>query len=241
MSDAKPNARGTLILASNCLGLPDDIPQRSLTALRESDLLVFEEDRPARQALKAAGIHRDYLKFTEHNEASTREDVKQALKSGQTVCYMSDQGVPTLADPGSELLKIAYSLDAPVRVIPGPSSVTAALAACPFLESRFLYYGFLPREPDKRSIAIAELAQNPHPIVFLDTPYRRKALLEALSQGFGGDRKALLAVDISGDQEGFYHRSLDALADLTLDKLNFVIVVQGAATKSRPKKKRRPH
>ena len=45
---------------------------------------------------------------------------------------MSDQGVPTLADPGKHLLDIANELEAETFVIPGPSSITSALAACHF-------------------------------------------------------------------------------------------------------------
>jgi len=37
-----------------------------------------------------------------------------------------------------------------IEVIPGPSSVTAAISACPFDCSRFNYIGFLPRAENER-------------------------------------------------------------------------------------------
>lgn len=230
-----PNGR--LIMASNSLGLPLDIPIRSLEALRSSDILVFEEDRPARQSLKAAGIHRDYLKLTEHKEATAIHAVRDALKAGKTVCYMSDQGMPTLADPGQELLDIAYKLSAKVEIIPGPSSISATLAACPFLDGSFYYKGFLNRDPNLRSEEIKGLAELKEPIVFLDTPYRRKAVLGGLLKHFGGNRRAVLGVDISGPQEGFFYDSLKNLEALDLGKLNFVIVTEGAKKTKGPYKK----
>ena len=63
-----PHHRGKLILASGPLGDTSDIPPRSLEALKRGDLLVFEEDRMARQFLKAAGVHRDYLRLSEHKQ-----------------------------------------------------------------------------------------------------------------------------------------------------------------------------
>ncbi len=119
-------------MAANALGNPSDIPLRSLEALRTADLIVFEEDKVARQTLKAASIHRDYLRLTEHLELDTIDAVKKALKSGQTVVFMSAQGTPTLADPGKKLLDVAYAAGAHVSPIPGPSSVTAALSICHF-------------------------------------------------------------------------------------------------------------
>ena len=71
---------GTLVMASNHIGCTDDIPNRALETLKTADLVVFEEDRPARQTLKAAGIRRDYLKFNEHHQMQTLDEVAEALK-----------------------------------------------------------------------------------------------------------------------------------------------------------------
>jgi 16S rRNA (cytidine1402-2'-O)-methyltransferase len=221
-------AIGTLILGSNSLGLPADIPSRSLEACRQSDLVIFEEDRMARQTLKAAGIHRDYLKFNEHRQKDTVDEVRQALKDGKTVLYMSDQGSPIIEDPGAELVAVARQVQAKVTVIPGPCSITAALTACSFAGHSYFFAGFMPREPQDRLKRLKELQAMKTVIVMMDTPYRLKQLLEACEQVFSAGRKALLALDISGDQENFIELSLSSLrkqADQLGDKLNFVLVI----------------
>jgi len=190
-------------MAANSLGRSEDIPERSLAALRVADLLVFEEDRAARQALKAAGLHRSYLRLTEHREAESLEAVEKALINGSTVVYMSDQGTPTVADPGRELLVLAYRLRAHVQVIPGPSSITAALAACSFLHNGFVFLGFLPREEEAREATLRAHAHSKLPLVLLDTPYRRDALLASVKKVLGAERLCLLAEDISGPNESF--------------------------------------
>lgn len=217
-----------IIMAGNSIGHPMDLPQRSLEALRSSDLLVFEEDRPARAALKAAGIHRPYYKFNEHNQTDTLEIIRDTIRKGKSVCYMSDQGSPTVADPGKAILKIAYSLGCTIQIIPGPSSITAALSACPFLDNSFYYAGFLSRDKALRSRELRQINTRKEPVVFLEAPYRRNLLISQCIEHLGENREALLALDISGPNEAFINRSLRDLRDLSLEikgKINFVLIV----------------
>ena len=221
---------GTIILAGNSLGNPTDIPARALDALRASDLLVFEEHKPARMALKAAGIHRDYIRYNEHSKSDTIDQIQSALKSGQTVTYMSDQGMPNIADPGQELLEMAYGIHAKVVVIPGACSITAALAACPFYEDHFNYRGFLDRDQTARSDQIRQIKTSHCPTVVLETPYRRERILDDLASGLEPSRKVLLALDITRDHEAYLCQPITKLKTLSAKitgKLNFVIVIDG--------------
>lgn len=223
--------KARLIMAANSLGRPEDIPSRSLEALRTAQLLVFEEDRPARAALKAAGVHRDYWKLSEHRQEATLEAVLEAFQRGETVCYMSDQGVPVVADPGRELLELAYRHKVKVEVIPGPSSITAALQACPFLGNGFRFVGFLPQKSDERKGALRELSNASDCLVILDTPYRLGALLIDCAESLTHERQALLAFNISCDDEEFCLGKLGELKarfSANPEKRNFVLIVRGS-------------
>ena len=241
-SQSKKN-RGTLFMLSNHIGHEQDIPARSLIALSTADLLVFEEDRPARLALKAAKVHREYLKFSEHIQKETLEQVHNFLKKGKTVAYMSDQGCPTLADPGRPLLQLAYQLNASIKVVPGPSSITAAMSACPFDFSSYIYAGFLPRQSDQRMAKLKQYAALGQALVILDTPYRLKALLSACKEVFPKKRQGFLALDISGENEAYFSSPLSSLesqvSHLLQKKLNFVMIVEGCDPKPVTGKKHR--
>lgn len=223
---------GQLILAGNSLGNPQDIPLRSRDYLKTADLVVFESDKGARMALKTAGIHRTYEVLSEHREAQTMEVVGQALSLGKTVLYMSDQGVPTLADPGKDVLKVALALGAAVKVVPGPSSITVALSAWPNRLEQFHYIGFPPADKEQRKPFLAGLTKISETMVVLDTPYRLGSLLDDCLQIFGETRKAMLALDISGPEEAFHYGVLPQLKNLSLEitakRLNFVLVLEGA-------------
>jgi 16S rRNA (cytidine1402-2'-O)-methyltransferase len=228
-----PKKRGKLTMAGTCLGNPEDIPPRSLAALKAADVLVFEEDRPARQFLKAAGVHRDYLKLTEHGETPTLEAVRSALKAGQWVVYMSDQGMANVADPGQDLLSLGYELGAEVSVIPGPSSLTSALAACPFYQDQFFYAGFLSRKESLRNKELIAIGRRSEPTVILEAPYRRKALLDSCLSALGKNRRASLALDISGPNESFLVGNLKEIVNLSgkrTEKLNFVLILEGTTS-----------
>ncbi len=221
---------GVLVLACGSLGQVGDIPQRSLSYLKTADLVVFEEDRAARQLLKAAHVHREYLRLSEHRQQATLEQVKEALSQGSTVVYMSDQGMPNLADPGKEILKIAYDLGVRVQVIPGPSSITAALAAYPLPHERFTFAGFLPRTDDGRVNILRGFRDLKHPIVILETPYRLKPLLESCLRVFPTRScwKGFLAIDITGPKETYWFGDFQQLikrSDELDEKMNFVLII----------------
>ncbi len=231
-------------MAATHIGNPEDIPPRSLEALRKADLLIFEEDRPARSFLKAAGIHREYERWSEHKQSNTLENAIEAFGSGQWVVYMSDQGTPNLADPGHELLRAAYRLGVKVEVIPGPSSITAALSVCPFDTRRFEYLGFPPKEPDRRREFFKDNLHSPQLLVVLDTPYRLKHVIESCKDVFGPNREGFLALDISGPNESFTAAPFDDLYQQVKNaegKVNFILIIDKSAEESagRTKKKRR--
>ena len=226
--------KGTLIMAAGAIGNVIDIPTRALEAIRTADLLVFEEDRPARAMLKAAGVHREYLKYSEQDEVQTIREVEKALKRGETVCYMSDQGCPTLEDPGSPILKSAWSVKAKIQVIPGPSSVTAALSACPFSVKGAVIAGFLSRDREIREKEMRQLAASGYPFILMDTPYRMTHTVESLKDVLDPQKKFLLAVDISGEHECYFYDNSAEIFKVIVElppKLNFVIVVEGKKEK----------
>ncbi len=231
---------GTLYMLSTHLGIPEDIPVRSLELLRTADLLVFEEDKPARSFLKAAGVHRPYVKLSEHGQGLTIEDVESHLKSGKVVAYMSDQGTPNLSDPGRELTSIAYRLGAKVKVVPGPSSLTAAISACPFDCFGFHFLGFLPQSPEARHLALEGTKELSRPLIMMDTPYRLKHLVKSCADVLGKERRGFLALDITGANESFWLGSLGELAQKTsklAEKINFILIIEAEAQRHHRKRR----
>jgi 16S rRNA (cytidine1402-2'-O)-methyltransferase len=235
---------GTLWIAATTLGDIADIPLRSLELLRTCPFLVFEEDKRARQFLKAAGVQRQWMRYTEQREEFTREELERELRLGHDALYMSDQGTPGLADPGRDLVEVALRIGAKVRPVPGPSSLTATISVCPIDCRRFVFAGFPPREESDRETFLRNHVGGEYPFVLFDTPYRMKAFFETLAKVLGGTgRKVFVAIDISAETEDYWFGSIEAISkkikSLT-DKHNFVVVIEGTGVAAAPKKNQRP-
>ena len=249
MTDKIEKCQGLLIMAANSLGLPEDIPCRSLEAVRTADLLIFEEDKPARQVLKAAGVQKDYLKYNEQDQKQTLETIREELLAGKTVLYMSDQGCPTLEDPGYEVARTARRCKAKIQVIPGPSSLTAALSACPFSNKTFEFLGFPPREDSQRKAFFRQMQGRKRLQIFMDTPYRLKRILETCCEVFSDCAKGYVALDISGEDENYLFGTFKEIYDEVCEidkKLNFIMIINPASFKEKtkdkaPKKKSQNH
>ena len=109
-----------------------------------------------------------------------------ALK-GEDIGLVSEAGMPAVADPGSSVVLAAHHLG--IRVVPlvGPVSLLLALAASGLNGQNFAFVGYLPQDGAARLQRIRELEtlslKTGQTQLFIETPYRNKALWEALLKG----------------------------------------------------------
>jgi 16S rRNA (cytidine1402-2'-O)-methyltransferase len=97
------------------------------------------------------------------------------------VALVTDAGMPSVSDPGSALVRAASEAGIRVVPIPGPSAVTAAIAASGLADGGFRFFGFLPRSGTARADAIATVLATPEAVVFFEAPNRMSATLEELA------------------------------------------------------------
>ena len=131
------------------------------------------------------------MELSEHIQKDTLESVREFLKDGKVVVIcQTKESLRWLTL--KHLLDVADEINAQVEVIPGPSSITSALAACAFLTPRFYYLGFLPREDSTRRNILRSLVDFPDCMVIMDTPYRLKSLIDTLKAIFPSSRRVLV-------------------------------------------------
>ncbi|MBP6483060.1 MAG: SAM-dependent methyltransferase [Rhodoferax sp.] len=105
---------------------------------------------------------------------------------GHDMGLVSEAGMPTIADPGSSVVRAAHDLG--VRVIPlvGPVSLLLAMAASGLNGQNFAFVGYIPNTPTERAHRIRELEslalKSGQTQLFIETPYRNAAVLQALLQ-----------------------------------------------------------
>jgi len=116
-------------------------------------------------------------------------DVKSLLApalNGQSIGLLSEAGMPAIADPGSSVVRAAQSMGMTVVPLVGPVSLLLALAASGLNGQNFAFVGYLPQDPSERAQRIRELEslaqKTSQTQLFIETPYRNQALLQALLQ-----------------------------------------------------------
>ncbi len=219
---------GKLILVGTPIGDPGDVSSRALQTLREADLIACEEAPVARRFLSRHGIDKELIEVNEHTEEGIAAEVLREVKEGKVVALISDCGMPVFADPGTRLVSMALSAGLVVDVVPGPDSLTAALAVSGFDAHRFLFYGFLSPNKNERREELSKLRQIDMPLVFLDAPYRLVHVLEDMRTALGGSRRACVACDLTLPGQLVARGSLDKLWKRFAEegkKREFVIII----------------
>lgn len=182
---------GVLYLVATPIGNLEDVTLRALRVLREVDVVAAEDTRRARTLLSRHGIRNRVVSYHEHNEKSRAAELLELLRSGRSVALVSDAGTPVLSDPGYELVRGCAEEGIPVVPVPGPSAVTAALAASGLPTDRFLFAGFVPRKREARRRFLEELARLPVTLVLFESPRRLSACLADLHRVAGNRRVAV--------------------------------------------------
>lgn len=143
-SNADPASRGILYLVGVPIGHPDDITLRALRLLREADLVASEDPAATQALLGHHGIHATVTSYGPGNLPEKVRILAHRLEQGARIALVSDSGSPVIADPGCLLVAAARRRDVRVLAVPGPSALTAAVAAAGLPDDSFLFHGRLP-------------------------------------------------------------------------------------------------
>ena len=152
--------------------------------LKRVDLLV-PLDTPI-QSQQITELPRQVHKKGDHLGDFDAKPLLACALQGHDVGLVSEAGMPAVADPGSSVVRAAHSLGMTVVPLTGPVSLLLALAASGLNGQNFAFVGYLPQDSAERSKRIRELeslaARTGQTQIFIETPYRNAALLQALLQ-----------------------------------------------------------
>ncbi|MEO5875665.1 MAG: 16S rRNA (cytidine(1402)-2'-O)-methyltransferase [Streptosporangiaceae bacterium] len=228
--------KGTLILAAAPIGQASDASPRFVRALGEVGIIAAEDTRRLRRLAADLGVSLNarIVSYYDQNERSRAAELLISLQEGHDVLVVTDAGMPGVSDPGYRLVVLAVEADVPMTVLPGPSAVTTALVLSGLPTDRFCFEGFLPRKPGDRAARLASLAAEQRTLVFFEAPHRLSASLEALSEGFGADRRAAVCRELTKTYEEVRRGGLAELAKWAADGVRgeITIVVAGAPPRS---------
>ena len=153
------------------------------------------------QALQIQELPREVHKKGDHDGRFDARALLAPALAGQDMGLVSEAGMPAIADPGASVVRAAHELGLPVAPLTGPVSLMLALAASGLNGQNFAFVGYLPQDASQRKARLRELEglamRTGQTQIFIETPYRNTALLEALLQGLQPSTRLALSCGLS--------------------------------------------
>ncbi|WP_096699379.1 SAM-dependent methyltransferase [Polaromonas sp. AER18D-145] len=153
------------------------------------------------QAQQIQELPREVHKKGDHGGNFDARPLLAAALAGRDIGLVSEAGMPAIADPGSSVVRAAHDLGLQVLPLVGPMSLMLALAASGLNGQNFAFVGYLPQDGGERSQRIRELEslalKTGQTQIFIETPYRNTALLQALLQTLQHNTRLALSCGLS--------------------------------------------
>lgn len=211
---------GTLYLIPVPLGPTppqDSLLPGVLATIRPLRFFVVEQAKTARAFLKAVGTEQPLQalqleELNEHTRPDALDRLLTPLRAGHDVGLLSEAGCPAVADPGANLVALAQQES--IRVVPliGPSSLLLALMASGLNGQRFAFQGYLPAKEAERSKALrdleAESKKRQQTQIFIETPYRNRAMFDGILQSCQAGTRLTVATDLTLPGESVLTRTI---------------------------------
>lgn len=200
--------KGTLYLFPNTLGgdsIESVLPGmhgKTISGIRH---FIVESEKSAKALLKKFAyphnfIEAEFFLLNEHTDKAAIPSFIVPLKEGKDMGLISDAGCPGIADPGADVVKLAHQHGIKVIPLTGPSSIVLSLMGSGFNGQSFTFHGYLPYEKDKKLKKIQEmerLVNSGITQIFIEAPYRNRALLEDLCKTCNDETSLCLACDLT--------------------------------------------
>ena len=209
---------GTLYLIPNTLGpteaaahaLSHILPEQVQDIASRLDYFVAENAKTARAFLKLVGIDHPLarplqeIRIAELNVNTPPQALAELLApllEGRDAGLVSEAGVPAVADPGADLVRLAHQRGVPVRPLVGPSSLLLAVMASGLNGQSFAFNGYLPTDAGQRAKRIQQLEQRSRSEkqtqLLIETPYRNGAMLDAVIETCKPSTRLCVAADLT--------------------------------------------
>lgn len=218
-----------LYLVATPIGNLEDITLRALRILKEVDIIAAEDTRQTAKLLNHYDIKKPMISYHEHNKKSKGEEIIKLLLDGKSVALVSDAGMPSVSDPGEDLVRLCIENSIEVVPIPGPSASLTALSISGLSTSQFVFIGFLPVKGKERNEILEKLANEEKTIILYEAPHRLIDTLKDL-RSFVGNRRISISRELTKKFEETIRCNLDeAIEEFSTRNIKgeFVLVLEG--------------
>lgn len=208
---------GRLYLVPTPIGNLEDITFRSLRMLKEADYIAAEDTRQTKKLCNYFEITTPLISYHEHNKQQSGKKIIELLKEGKDVALVSDAGMPSISDPGYEIVVEALEEHLYVVPLPGANAALTALIASGLVAQPFYFYGFLDRHKKEKKKELDKLLRLQDTIILYESPHRLKDTLVAMLEVLG-DRQIVVSRELTKKFEEFTRGRISEVIALLADQ-----------------------
>lgn len=182
------------------------LPLSIKKVVEDTDYFIVENEKSARRFIKRISPKKSQqnLKISLLNKFTDSSEIPSFLEpclQGDHVGLLSEAGCPAIADPGSEVVRLAHEMNIKVVPLVGPSSIILAMMSSGMNGQNFAFNGYLPIDKTERKQELKRLERlsydNNQSQIFIETPYRNNQMLEDMIKTLGKNTRICVAADLS--------------------------------------------
>ena len=204
---------GVLYLVGTPIGNLNDISSRAINILKNVSLIACEDTRQTRKITNKYEIKNKLISFNKHNSINKIQKIINELKNGKSIALVSDAGLPSICDPGEDLVRNVKLNSLEIICIPGPCAALTALVSSGYPASKFNFEGFLPKKKSDREKVLSEISQNEKTTILFESPHRLNKLLIELKAHCGAQREISVFRELTKRFEEHISNSIDNVID----------------------------
>jgi len=204
---------GVLYLVGTPIGNLNDISSRAINILKNVSLIACEDTRQTRKITNKYEIKNKLISFNKHNSINKIPKIINELKNGKSIALVSDAGLPSICDPGEDLVRNVKLNSLEIICVPGPCAVLTALVSSGYPASKFNFEGFLPKKKSDREKILSEISQNEKTTIIFEAPHRLNKLLIELKEHCGAQREISVFRELTKKFEEHISNSIDNVID----------------------------
>lgn len=204
---------GILYLVPTPIGNLEDMTFRSVRMLKEVDLIASEDTRNTQKLLNHFEVETPQRSFHEHNYKERIPQLIEFLQSGKSIAQVSDAGMPSISDPGHELVVACIEAKVKVVALPGPTAGLTALIASGLSPQPNYFHGFLPRKKKEQQEVLAQFKDEKATVMYYESPHRIQKTIQSMIEVFGESRQAVICRELTKLHEEYLRGTLGELND----------------------------
>lgn len=218
-----------LYIVGTPIGNMADVTLRALDTLKSVDVIACEDTRHSLPFLQKYDIKAQLLAYHKFNEAECSERIICMIQEGKNVALITDAGMPSISDPGAEVIAKCHERGVEVETVPGPTALASAIALSGIKASGFTFLGFLPEKNTDKVSILSKASLCGLPIVLYVAPHdltkTAKTLLEVL-----GDRTVYVVRELTKMHECVTKTTLANFE--SEERGEIVMIVEGAQSEN---------